>query len=146
MIRITERIWLGNAPDESHADLNTPGITAILNVAMDLYGQRGWRHGVEYAQVGLIDGPGNPPAAYHAAVLTLIALLKRHDKVVVVCHGGSRSMAVILMHMNVNVRRTWDECVELLHERVEGFPDSHEIHKEAFTKLNWRMLGSLLGD
>ncbi len=146
MIRLTDHIWLGHAPDEENADLDTEGISAVLNVAQDLQATRGWMHGIDYMQVGLIDGPGNPLAAYYAAVLALETLLRRHDQVLVCCHAGSRSLAVVLMHLNLVGRNGWDGCVAILHERVDWtLPVPHAAHRAAFDRLNWRWLDSVIG-
>lgn len=146
MIRLTDHIWLGHATDEGNADLEAEGVTAILNVAQDLQATRGWKNGIEYAHVGLIDGPGNPLSAYCAAVLALDSLLKRNDQVLVCCHAGSRSLAVILMHLNLAGRNGWDGCLDILRERVDWtLPTPHAAHRAAFDKLNWRFLSSIIG-
>lgn len=146
MIRLTDNLWIGIAPDEALADLAKLDIKAILNVAQDLQATRGWYCGVEYAQVGLIDGPGNPPAAYHAAVLALVMLLKR-GRVMVCCHGGSRSFAVALMYLNLTAGRGWDGWLEVLRERVDDeLPVPNEVHRLAFNRMNWRLLASVTGD
>src|SRR4051812_26384297 len=100
MIPLTRGIWIGDGADEAYGDLCSAGVKAILNVAQDLPSTRGWRQGIEYMHVGLIDGPGNPTTAYYAAVLALATLLKR-SHTVVCCHSGSRSMAVVLMYLSV---------------------------------------------
>ena len=132
--------------DEESDDLATEGIDAILNVAHDLQATRGWMHGIEYAQIGLIDGPGNPLAAYCAAILALETLRKRHDQVLVCCHAGSRSFAVVLMYLNLISRNGWDGCLDILRERVDWtFPVPHPAHRAAFERLNWRWLDSIIG-
>ena len=144
MIQLGERLWIGDSDDERHADLDEVGVGAVLNVAQDLHGVRGWMNGVEYAQVGLIDGPGNPPSAYYAAVAALGTLVRRW-RTLVVCHTGSRALAVALMYLNVHPRRGWDDLLALVRERVDGeLPVPHEAHRAAFDKLNWRVLVSAL--
>ena len=149
MTKITEMIWLGNSHDAEHADLNANGIGAILNVAHDLEGKRGWRDGVEYAQCGLVDGPGNTMASYHAAVLKLAALVRGGRRTLVHCHKGqSRSPAVVIMYLNLEQKLGWDHwrnvIAELRSEVNEGEEFPHEEHKRAFNKLNWRLLSSVL--
>jgi hypothetical protein len=144
MIKLTDNLWIGDSADEVYADLVDIG--AVLNVAQDLQGTRGWMDGVEYMQVGLIDGPGNVPAAYHAAVLALAALLKR-NRTLVCCHTGGRALAVSLMWLHLTSGRGWDSWLAILCERVEGeLPIPHEAHKEAFNRMNWRLLSSVLGE
>lgn len=149
MIRLTEHIWLGVAADEAWADLRAAKVGAILNVAVDLLPTRGWRQDLWYMHVGLVDGPGNPTAAYVAAVLALATLLERSD-VLVCCHSGSRSLVVAAMYMNATAwhQRELDACVDVLFERgadVNLIPEVHEAHAEAFGRMNWRLLERLMG-
>lgn len=142
MIKVADNIWIGNAIDCEAVSLHE--ISAILNVAQDLQGKRGWPD-VEYMQVGLIDGPGNPDSVYPAAVLALTALLKRHT-VLVCCHEGSRSLAVVIMYMESLFKRGWGTWVEVLTERVNtDLPVPHKVHKAAFDRINWEALRKLAG-
>lgn len=127
--------------DEIGADLAGGDVEAVLNVAQDLHSTRGWFCGVEAAHVGLIDGPGNEPAAYYAAVLALHMLLKRHN-VLVCCHSGGRALAVAVMYMQAMwVRRGWDEWVTVLTERIgTDLPLVNEVHRRAFEDLRWELL------
>lgn len=144
--KIGDKLYIGDSQDERYADLTGEGITAVLNVAQDMDGTRGWLWGIEYAQVGLVDGPGNPPASYYAAVLALVSLLKRH-RTLVVCHTGGRSLAVAMMYLNIRVRRSWTELLTLVRERMDvGLPQVHEAHQEVFKKMNYKLLDSLTGD
>ena len=141
---MTDDLWIGDSGDESHADLGFWKVRAILNVAQDMPPTRGWPD-VEYSHVGLIDGPGNSLAAYHAAVLVLEALLKR-GRTLVCCHTGGRALAVALMHLHLTGGRGWDERLALLRERADrDLLDPHEAHKTAFNKMNWRLLASATG-
>lgn len=144
MIRIMDKLWVGGANDWGNAKVL--GIEAMLNVAQDLRGHVGWPE-VEYMQVGLIDGPGNPTVAYCAAVTALDVLL-RHHKTLVCCHGGSRSVAVALMYLEAKVgKRGWGGWLDLLRERVEiDLPMPHDAHRSAFDKIDWQALRKLLGD
>lgn len=139
MIKITDSIWIGNSMDEWRGDLRIANVQAILNVAQDLQCTRGWRTGTEYMQVGLIDGPGNPECAYHAAVLALAALVKRSN-VLVCCHSGGRALAVVLMYLrasNGDYKRTWEEWLSLLKERIEGdLPDVRPEHREMLGRID----------
>ena len=145
MFHLNEHIWIGGSQDERSADLGAAGIGAILNVAQDLQCTRGWGSGIEYAQVGIVDGPGNTPVTYHAAVLTLASLLKRHHQVLVCCHDGCRSMAVVLAYMQLMASRGWDGWIEIIKERVdEALPIPNNIHRVAFDGMNWGILGDIL--
>ena len=142
MIRLTEQLWIGDSADGRN--LEALGITAILNVAHDLRSFAGWPE-VEYAQVGLIDGPGNLPAAYHATILTLISLLGRHKQVLVCCHTGSRSMAVALMYLNLTFARGWDSWLDVLNEYVDlNLPEPHAAHRIAFDAIQWESLRGIV--
>lgn len=138
-------LWIGNAVDERCADRVVFNIGGVLNVAQDLVATQSWWSGIEYMQVGLVDGPGNEPAVYASAVLALHALLRRHNTLVC-CHGGGRSLAVAVMYMNVSVDRSWGRWMELLSERVDtDLPEVNEVHKEAFTILDWYSLKRVIG-
>ena len=145
MTRLTDNIWIGDATAKI-GNVRAVKIGAILNVAQDLRGISGWPD-VEYMQVGLVDGPGNPITAYYTSVLALVTLLKRHDQVMVFCHSGSRSMAVILMYLRASTGMEWDDCLSMLRERVDiDLSDPHPVHKDMFTKIDWKLLASMLGD
>jgi hypothetical protein len=143
MKNLTTEIWIGDSKDAEHADLKKAGITAIINVAHDLQGRRGWSDGITYAQCGLVDGPGNLPAAYHAAALMLAALVESGKRVLVCDHSGGRSLAVAIFYLNLKNPRGWDGWMSVLRERQE-IAEPHPEHKKAFNKVNWRLLASVL--
>ncbi len=137
-----ENLWLGGAVGHNIAAAK---ITGVLNVAQDLRGYVGWPE-VDYMQVGLVDGPGNPIAAYCSAVLALETLLRR-ARTLICCHSGSRSMAVVLMYLNAAYGGGWDGCLVRLNERVDmALPVPHAAHRAAFDKVNWKLLSTLLKD
>ncbi len=142
MIQVADNLWVGNSHDGQNAEVD-----AVLNVAVDLHIKRGWP-GIVYAQVGLVDGPGNTLGSYHAAVLVLSALMNTGKRVLVHCHmGQSRSVAVVVMYLHLVGGRGWDNILTLLRERVEvEMPEPHEAHRKAFDKMNWQLLASCLGD
>lgn len=145
MIRINDRIWIGNSADECGADLELLNIGVILNVARDLRNSRGFVCGTEYVQVGLVDGPGNPDEAYCAAVLALSAILRYHDKVLVCCHSMSRSLAVVVMYLSGVSDIPWDYTLTIIGERVdEELPEIHNAHKDAFVRIKWWMFTNLM--
>lgn len=141
MIRIADNLWVGNSIDGQAAKVD-----AVLNVATDLHVKRGWPD-VVYAQVGLIDGPGNPLSAYYAAVLALASLVRPDKHVLVHCHEGkSRSVAVALMYRHAVTGRGWDNLLSLVRERVEiDVPNPHEAHRAAFERMDWGHIASVVG-
>lgn len=157
MIRLTDKIWVGNADDDKRADLITEKITAVLNVAHDLHGVRGFLDDVECAHIGLIDGPGNRTSAYCSAVLGLAFLLERHDRVMVFCHEDhSRSLAVVIMYTIMVTGRvgggagmmnrwmTWDAVLNDLRNKSGAvLLDPHEAHRAAADKIPYGLLEQL---
>lgn len=156
MIQITDNIWIGDSDDQYKLLKSEGGPTAAMNVAQDLHGIVGWGYGVEYAQVGLVDGPGNLGCAYAAALLTLCALLDRHEQVLVYCHDGGRAMAVVVMHLilkrgKVSAHPTflnhwaaWGKMVEELQRKLDRvLPEPHDAHREAFEKLPLSLIEGL---
>lgn len=147
MIKLNDGLWVGIAVGPGYGNLKALGISAILNAAQDLQSVIGWDNGIEYMQVGLIDGPGNPTSSYYAAVLALATLLKRHKNVLVCCHEGGRSLAVALMYLQTTYPHGWDRWVAKLCEQSDiNLPKPHNAHKEAFEKINWLLLKNAIGD
>lgn len=148
MTEITKNLWLGNSKDATDADLKKAKINAIFNVANDLQGRRGWTDGITYSQCGLVDGPGNSPAAYHAAILQLAALIDNGKSVLVHGHMGySRSAFIVICHMHIHHGRLgfdhWRNFIAGKHHLPDGMP--HPAHRSAFDRLNWRLMAAVLG-
>lgn len=142
MTQLTDNIWIGDS-SVSWRDVRASKIDGVLNVAQDLRGIMGWPD-VEYMQVGLIDGPGNPATSYCAAALALSALIGRHKRILVCCHTGSRSMAVVMMYLNIAAGHSWDGLLALLRERVDAdLPIPNAAHRAAFDGMDWRLLASI---
>lgn len=152
MIKLTDKLWIGDSTDGERVNSAYVRFDSVLNVAQDLQKSVSRRrHGIEYAQVGLIDGPGNLPAAYCAAVMTLFMLLER-GSCLVYCHSGGRSLAVAVMYLVLRRGKTsnhstflnhwlpWDQMIEELRGRVGNLPDVHSAHKEACDKLPFSLL------
>lgn len=102
MTQITPQIWIGSSRSASTAGLlDVHGIRNILNCAVDLPPELTWRGGFKHYHVGLVDGDGNHPALYAAAVSVLDAITADPGaKVLVHCHeGGSRSVFVVACHL-----------------------------------------------
>ncbi len=160
MIELEGGIYLGDSSDGSWHKMSTiyrNKVNAVLNVAHDLHGMLGCTHNIEYAQVGLVDGPGNPISAYCAAVLTLTTLLNRHKKVMVYCHDGGRSVAVVAMYRILKEGRVsggpsmphcwkiWGSVIDKLNEEAETvLPEPHAAHMEAADKLPYGILERLV--
>lgn len=154
MIKIADTLWIGESADGRAQELVPRRIGACLNVAQDLWGMCGWMHGIEYMQVGLIDGPGNTLDAYYAAVLALSSLLKRR-KTLVYCHTGGRSLAVVIMYLGARAGHgwpgdwsaTWEGWLELLSRQAGvKLPVVNDVHRQAFDEMNWRLLSTAMED
>ncbi len=144
MTNITTNLWIGGSFDAEHGDLKKHGINALLNVAHDLNPSRCWREGYLYAQCGLVDGPGNTMAAYHAATLMLASMMAAEKCVLVYDHLGGRALAVALFYLNITGRRGWEEWLTLLRERHDKVKEPHAAHKEAFNRINWRLMAAAM--
>jgi hypothetical protein len=145
MIKITEKVWVGNSRGEETA-AESGEIGAVLNVAKDMRPTHKWPT-IEYAHVCLIDGPGNRLSAYCAAVLQLSAMVKDGKTVLVCCHSGSRALAVAMMHWNLTARKSWDMLKAVLDERYDefsGVAEPHSAHKCAFAEMDWTTLAKLV--
>lgn len=117
---ITDRIAIGNRHEAEDLELLiSNNISAILNLAYDLdisyfdfYHEKEYRFQLEYQKVGLIDGPGNKPSTFAAAVYMLDQLLERHDKVLVHCHAGvSRSSSVVATYLSHKNGISFDDAL-----------------------------------
>jgi hypothetical protein len=113
---VTEQIAIGDRNDAADlAQLQAHGITAVLNVARGLditYEGDGEEFPVEYMKVSMIDGEGNLPTTFAAAVFLLAELCRRHDRVLVNCHGGrSRSASVICIYLATQSGTSFQEAV-----------------------------------
>lgn len=160
---MTDTLWLGDSCDVNHG-VGLHGLKAVLNVADDLAISRTIPD-VAYAQIGLVDGPGNPLAAYHAAVLALYTLL-RIGPTMVVDHGGTTSAAVVaIMYQHLTRRMGWDHWLKVISDRYKaGFDRSiidhttgavrtfvvqsdveiNAAHLSAFNRINWRLLCTVM--
>lgn len=153
MIRLTDGVWIGDSADVR--DVGVVGAGAVLNVARDLTGMVGWPN-VEYAQVGLVDGPGNDVNDYVAALLVLAAMLQRHDCVLVYDHAGMRALAIGIMwvslkggrrpaHPSFQRRAGWDELLDELRGRCKcRVPTPDDAHREAYGRIPFGLLEALI--
>lgn len=146
LFSITSNICVGTSNDEKQVIdyVDNGEIDCVLIVAHDMDPTYGWLYHVEYAHVGIVDGPGNPLSVYHAAVLSL-ASLSRERNVLICCHDGSRSLAVAIMYLYLmGEGPSWDETIERLTAKGVEVPPIHAAHKKAFTLMDWGMLARVL--
>lgn len=146
MTEVVKNLWVGNSEAEKWIDRHGVSITGVLVTAHDMAPVNDWRRGIEYMHVGLMDGPGNLLSAYHSAVLALSTLVKKHkdNPVLVCCHNGSRSLAVVVMYLYlIGAAPSWDECMERLRIRPD-LPKVHGIHRSAFFLMDWGMMTRVL--
>jgi hypothetical protein len=160
VIQLTDNLWIGGSDSAYARALIARNIGAVLCVAQDLRGCVGWPE-VEFAQVGLVDGPGNEVADYCAAILALVALVRRYDAVLVVDHDGGRALAVSLIYLNLTLGQyrahplawshwmTWDERLTATRGQMPMhypgiLPEVHPAHREAFARIPFGVLEALL--
>lgn len=123
---ITPEISIGNSGD-SIKSVNAD-FDAILNVAIDLdiKDEFKYRH-----KVGLIDGPGNNPYTFIAAVLMLHSLVTSNKKVLIHCHAGkSRSVMVTSAYISIVKNLEFDAVLKevMIARNVDIYvPALHEM-------------------
>ena len=142
MLKITDKLWIGNSDDEKQSSYYhvVELVKSVLIVAHDMQPTNGWDGGVEYMQVGIVDGPGNQLATYHAAVLALVAMTRK-GRVLVCCHDGGRSLAIVIMYLYLMGNGpSWDEHINRLSKKEANLPLVHNTHKKAFFLMDWGML------
>jgi len=122
MTQITERLFIGEKGDQPFSRF-----TALLNLAPDLFVLLYEK--IEYASVGLIDGPGNKTCMIVAAVSVLHQLLERHPSVVLICHGGTgRSGLVASLYLAVRHDIKWEHALQLVkNKRPQADPNGELI-------------------
>lgn len=118
MTQITERIYIGSKADQPYS-----AFTCVLNLAPDLYVLT--HEKLEYAAIGLIDGPGNRAGTIAAAVLVLHQLFDRHESVVLICHGGSgRSGLVAALYLAARHETKFEHALQIVTgKRPEATPN-----------------------
>lgn len=136
--KITDQVSIGDSSDARHADNKL--FDSTLNVAIDLDIQDGfrWRH-----KVGLLDGPGNHPATFFAAVVLLDSLVKSGKRVLVHCHAGqSRSVMVVAAWLTAqNPASSLDAHLNnvMASRKVDAY--RQELYAlAAYTVLTWKRL------
>lgn len=149
MIQVARSLLVGSATD---ARTKFVGVEAMLNVAIDLHWWEKLEE-MEYAHVGLIDGPGNEVCDYCAAVLCLKKLMRVYNGVMVYDHDGRRALVISLMYLNLAGGRvrpdpmgwsrwpTWVERCGMVSKSIgRGLPDVSRAHIDAFDKMPWGVL------
>lgn len=137
---ITEHVFLGDANTITGGRLQEFGITALLNVAVDLEAIN--LKGYICDKVSIVDGP-NPPDLYLAAAGVLSARVDAGNNVLVYCHGGiSRSVAVVLFYLNAADPQGWDYWLSFIHEKKWCNP--HAAHKQVFESIEWDKLAEAI--
>lgn len=144
MVEVAKGLWLGNQNDMENSNLAVENITAMLNVAYDLDCSKERLEDIVYAKVGLQDGPGNWQCLYHAAILMLHGLRSLDHTVLVAGHDVSRCAAVAIMYQHAIRRMGWYYWLKAFEKVAERQIDIHEAHLEAFNKINWRLLSSVM--
>lgn len=143
---VKDAIWIGNYDAEKWVTRHSPAFDAVLVVAHDMVPTNDWKTGLEYMHVGIVDGPGNPLAVYHAAVLALVGLMKRHKRVLVCDHVGSRALVVCIMYLYLlGDGPSWDEHLErLTKQHGKDMLPINTIHRKAFFTMDWSMMTRVL--
>lgn len=136
-------IWISDGSALRMHEINDADIGGLLCVAQDMIPWIGWHQGKEAMHVGLVDGPGNEPAAYIGAVLALHALLRRHNTLVY-CHSRTRSLAVVMMYARMGRECGWDRLLDLLREKADvDFLEPHAEHRRAYEGIRWDEVATL---
>lgn len=127
-------LWVGGMEATDDLEFITKNkIRGILNVAHYLdvsfpFENDEFRHfPIEYAKVGLVDGPEphkeipkNNDGSLIAAVLILDQLVTRRGRVLVHCHmGGSRSVIVVSLYLSIKFTHAFDDLLDALNYVLE---------------------------
>ena len=151
IIRVTDLVWIGESSDldpgaEDRIHPAFQGIKVVFNCAADLDTHNLFGDVVEYVHLGLVDGPGNTMADYHAALLKLCGILCKKQRVMVHDHEiGSRTVALVIMALHAMYRRGWDYWLGIIREKTNKSDlTPHLEHRKAFNRVNWRLVSSIL--
>jgi myo-inositol-1(or 4)-monophosphatase len=114
--QITPKIYIGNSFD---ACTVTPEmVEASLNVAIDLDVVN--PNKIKLYKVGLVDGPGNNPETFVAAILCLCGMARKYNKILVHCHEGkSRSVIVVSTYLSIMNNGNFDEILKDVMKKRE---------------------------
>ncbi len=111
---ITDCIAIGNYLDATDTDLQSAGgIRSLLCLDGKLKASDAARLGLDTLRAySLIDGDGNRPEVFEAAVRAVDQLSRTRPKLLVQCHAGrSRSVIVVAAHLMRTERLRPDEAI-----------------------------------
>ena len=125
--QITPKIYIGNSFDA--ATVTPEMVEASLNVALDLDITN--TNKIKLYKVGMVDGPGNDPGVFIAAILCLDGMARKYNKVLVHCHEGrSRSVIVVSTYLSINTNGNFDEILKDVMKKREV-----DVYKPALYEL-----------
>lgn len=128
---ITPMIYIGNSFDAATA--TSEQVEASLNVAIDLDITN--TNKIKLYKVGMVDGPGNDPGVFIAAILCLDGMLRKYNKILVHCHEGkSRSVIVVSTYLSISTGIDFDVILKdvMKKREVDVYrPALYELAKSA---------------
>lgn len=131
---ITDEIAIGNSSDARQ--ITYKQFDATLNVAIDLDIEDGFKY---RHKIGLLDGPGNDPLTFLAAVLMLHSLMRQNKRILVHCHEGkSRSVMITATYIASMGYTSLDDALKqiMAQRNVDIYrPALYDIAKETLPKL-----------
>ena len=125
---------IGNAEDSLRA--TNKQFDAAVNVAIDLDFQEEfrWRH-----KVGLLDGIGNDPYTFMAAVLLVYSLIRKDKRVLLHCQEGtSRSVMVAATYVAAKGLATFDEALQkiMAERKIDNYrPSLYDMAQKVLPNL-----------
>ena len=142
VIQVTDDLWIGNNHDVEYESL--VDVNSVLNVASDMIIRRPVGN-ITYAHCGIVDGPGNLLATYHAAILMLHTLVSSRGATLVVDHDGTtRSVVISIMYLHSLRRMGWDHWLGVIQSKCKDDISLHTSHRTAFNRINWRLLSTVI--
>lgn len=107
---IIDKIAIGDSEDAQN--ITRHQFDATLNVAIDLDIDD---TKIQRYKVGLLDGPGNDPKIFAAALIVLDTLVKNNKRTLVHCHAGqSRSVMIVAAWLAYKKYSTLDDALKLI--------------------------------
>ena len=139
MNRITKQIWIGNDKDAKYEkeQLKKNGITAILNVALDLTNNHLNHKEFVLCHCGLDDTENNKLEALISAVYQLINLIKNNHVILAHCRAGqSRSVLTTAYTLyRLGEFPTFDLALDYVRDKRHGTGENQGL-KKLFLELN----------
>ena len=107
---IRDEFAIGDADDAREIDNKIFNATLNVAVDLDIKDNFKWRY-----KVGLVDGQGNHPLTFAAAVLLLESLVLQEKRILVHCQAGtSRSVMVSAAWVNMKGLASLDEALKMI--------------------------------